>query len=123
MFETFLPVIWYGIADLEFKRSEFLTNPYLYLIGPKNIHFTTPLFLANVFNAMYNALFITLICYFAMDGKVITEEGHNSFFWVDSTLVCGVVVLVVNLRVLQCTSNHTMTGTVIIALSTLAFWI
>jgi len=97
---TGIPVIWYGITDLEFSKDKFLTEPGLYRVGPSNVYSNTPLFLANIFNGIFNALFITFVCFYAMDGNVITWQGINGYFWQDSTLVMGVVVMVVNLRVL-----------------------
>jgi hypothetical protein len=90
----------YGIVDLEFSKESYLTDPGLYRIGPNDVHLNTPLFLANIFNAIGNAFFITLICFFAMDGSVVSSYGINGFFWQDSTLMLNIVVVVANMRIL-----------------------
>jgi len=57
-----------------------------------------------------------------MDGSIVSRLGINGYFWQDSTLVLIIVVLIVNIRILLCTSNHTLSGTIIIALSTFSFF-
>ncbi len=94
----------------------------MYRIGPNDVHMNTQLFLANIFNAIGNAYFIALICFYAMDGNVVSRFGVNGYFWQDSTLMLCIVVMVTNLRILQSTSNHTLAGTIIVTLSTFSFF-
>ena len=119
---TGFPIVWYGMTDLEFPKANFLADPALYQIGPNDVHMNTQLFLANIFNAIGNAYFIALICFYAMDGAVISRFGINGYFWQDSTLMLCIVVMVVNLRIFYSTSNHTLAGTIIITLSTFSFF-
>jgi hypothetical protein len=73
--------------------------------------------------AIFNAFFVFLFCFYGEDGYVVNKEAKNGSFWVDGTMAYAVIVIVCNMKIFHKTNTHTWVSSVLIFGSILLFWI
>lgn len=115
--------MWFSVYDVQHTFQQLVTDPKLYSIGLQNTCFSTKVFFQNIVEAIVNAYFLFLFCFYGEDGVVVSNKAKNGYFWIDGTIVYAAVVLIVNLKIVHKTNNHTWLGTLWLVLSVVLFWV
>lgn len=113
----------YSLLDKERKGSEYLKNPQLYSIGPKDTLFNRLTFWSWIIYGVWQSLLLTLPMYFALESTFTDgSEGYTFSFWVTGMTIFGYVIIVANVKVLLFSNSHSALSLIIIFGSILFYY-
>jgi len=119
-----LPIVVYSLFDKEKKGREYLKNPDLYAVGPKDLLFNKLTFWSWIFYGVWQSLLLTLPTFYAMEGNFIYEEdGYMFNFWTSGMTIFGYVIIVANVKVLLFSNRHSILSLTLIFGSILVYYI
>lgn len=108
---TGLPVAWYSMFDWAYTKETLLSDPTLYSLGLKRRSFNAYVFSRWLLNAIWQSIFIMIICFNCLEERAGYDSKHNHFVagsLIDNgTIIMQVMVLLVNLKIITSTSTHT----------------
>lgn len=110
MFNTIyavLPIVVFAVFDKEFDYEILLNTPKLYSIGLKSEIFNTFVFWKWIVEAVLQGLVICLISIMS----ICQTSGHPysgimDNIWVASSLILGIVVIIVNIKIYFISNSH-----------------
>ena len=118
---TAVPIGYYGVMDKEFESDFLLKNNKYYIQGIYGKLFHTKRFWKWVFNGIFEALIIFLIALFSFSN--IDSYGLNYDYWVLGEFIYTVVVIVVNLKIVIDTHNHSIYSLTLSFLSIFCYYL
>lgn len=117
---TCLPIIWYGIYDIEMDPKELMSKPIYYVQGMISKLFHFKRFWKWMFCGIIDALFAFVIGFFSLSSS---NNGKNIDMWGIGTMVYSSVVIIANLKLIIYTNTHSIISTVIFLISILSYFI
>ena len=117
-----MPIVVYAVFDVDIPHSELASNPTFYRLGLHGKLFSTSIFWFWVLEAFVQGLVIVLITVFT----ICMTSGDQTYgqmdnMWVASKLIFGLVVFLVNIKVITFSFTHYWFSIAISILSTLSF--
>lgn len=61
---TVVPIMWFAVYDVQHPFAQLVSDPRLYAIGLNNDCFSTKVFFQNIGEAIVNAYFLFLFCFY-----------------------------------------------------------
>ena len=103
-FYTALPIVWFGVFDLEFNSFFLVNNPKFYIQGIYKLLFNSKIFWINIFIGIFQSF----ICFIVMN---FTFKNYNSKglcydYWVMGEFIYCVIIIVSNLKIFIDSNNH-----------------
>lgn len=101
IFFAALPICLYAMFDREVEYEKLENDPKYYRIGMESKFFSTKVFWRWVLEASVQGLAVVAVCVFAI--CLYTGNKHNGKMdnmWVASELIFGVIVIIVNIKVI-----------------------
>ena len=99
VFFTCFPIIIYAVYDQEFRKSELVRRPRLYLKGMKTSVLSWSKYFLSIAEAMMHGFLVFVVAYIYFD-YVIADNGLNNDMRSDGNLCYGSVVIAVTLKIL-----------------------
>lgn len=117
-----MPIVVYAVFDIEIPHSELNSNPKFFKLGLRGKLFSTSVFWFWLLEAFVQGLIIVLISVFT----ICMTSGDKTYgqmdnIWVASKLIFGLVVFLVNIKVITFSYSHYWFSVLISALSTLSY--
>ena len=120
LFFTGAPVMWFGIMDFEFKRTEYMKNVKLYKIGFNDELFNKWVFWRWIFYGIWQGALIFYVGFYSMQ-YADPSDGSASSELVEGQFVYLGVVTLANLKIVTSTSNFNIWTFVFSFSQTLAY--
>ena len=120
--ETFLPIFLYGIFDRTLSKKQFLSNPKLYKVGPKNIYFNKKIYFSWICSAMFISFYICFSCLSIFDLGT-TKNGHFFGLWNYGNMCLLAIILIVNLKLLAISNSYSILSIIFFVISILSFYV
>jgi phospholipid-transporting ATPase len=116
-----LPICIYAVFDREMDYSKLDYSHYS--LGKNNRLFTTNVFWCWVLEGFIQAIVICFITIFGMCyASGSSNTGHMSSMWVAATLMYGLIVILVNVKVILFSNSFYWFNTLIIGLSVIFYF-
>lgn len=115
---TILPIIWYGVYDLQLTSEELMNNGAYYKQGMANKLFTKKRFWLHVLYGFFEAFIIYLFCFSI---EFYSENGLNENLWSLGLVAYGSIVLIVNTKLIASTTSFVWINFVLYILSNVSF--
>ena len=97
---TALAIMWFAIFDFEYPKEVLYKNPKYYIIGLENMCFSNYKFGRWIFYGIWQSLVLTLLSFYPF-------ENQGGSMWLEGNFVYLGIVIIVNIKVLTSTNNHT----------------
>lgn len=117
---TCLPIIWYGIYDIEMEPNELIAKPMYYVQGMISKLFHFKRFWKWMVCGIIDALFVFLIAFFSLSSS---NNGQSLDMWGIGTMAYSSVVIIANLKLIIYTNTHSIISTLIFFISILSYFI
>jgi magnesium-transporting ATPase (P-type) len=117
-----MPIVVYAVLDIQIPHSELQSNPEFYRLGLHGKLFSTSIFWFWVLEAFVQGLIIVLMSIFTIcmtSGD--RHYGQMDNMYVASKLIFGLVVFLVNIKVITFSYSHYWFSILISLLSTLSY--
>ena len=103
-FYTALPIVWFGVFDLEFNNLFLVNNEKFYIQGIYKLLFNSKIFWIWIFIGIFQSFINFVVMNFCF--KNINDKGLNYDYWVMGEFIYCVIVIVANLKILIDSHNH-----------------
>ncbi|KRX01550.1 P-type ATPase, cytoplasmic domain N [Pseudocohnilembus persalinus] len=108
VFYTSMPIMLYAVLDLEYSPSQLWQNKLnYYLPGLKHQTYNNFVFWKWFFLGIIQAGFVFLVCFYSINNNFVDDQGRTLSFWAGGQMVFGIVVVIVNLKILIISFDHT----------------
>ena len=98
--------MWFSLFDFEKTKEQFLSKSKYYDIGINSECFSTLKFWQWVTYGMYQALFLTIVCYAAYDYSIKEDGKGSGGLYPSGAVVYGGCIVVANFKILYSSSIH-----------------
>ena len=101
---TALPIIWFAIFDWEHKKVKLLANPNYYRIGLEDVYFNSHVFWRWFFYGVWHGSLLVCLTFWTMSQSTTKQGIDIGCLDLNGNFVFGVIVIIVNLKVLVSSS-------------------
>ena len=120
-FYTAVPIVWFGVYDIEFQPNILISNPKFYIQGIYGKLFHTKRFWKWVFVGIIQGFFSFLISYFTF--KNIDSYGLTYDYWILGENIYTIIVIVTNLKIIVDSNTHTTFSIIFIISSIILYYL
>ena len=103
-FYTALPIVWFGVFDLEFNQFFLVNNSKFYIQGIYKLLFNTKIFWINIFIGIFQSFIHFFVMNFTF--KNFNSKGFSYDYWIMGEFIYCVIINVANLKILIDSNNH-----------------
>ena len=116
------PIMWYGVYDKQVSDAKLTSNPKYYTQGIVGKLFGSTRFWKWIFYGTVQAL-VLYIFSFRMILSPYNTLGDTQDLKLSGTICYSAVVIIVNVKVVQTTSTHSVVSVVLVTMSVLLYYV
>lgn len=119
---TSIPIMWFAVFDWEYEKEVFLKSPKMYRIGLDNVFFNKYVFWRWFVYAVWQGILLAAITFYTLD-NAFERNGMIGGLTVDGNFMFCAIVVIVNVKVLISSYQHTFWSLFWIIASILSFFV
>jgi magnesium-transporting ATPase (P-type) len=119
---TALPIMWFAVFDWEHDKAQFLSDPKLYRVGLDDVFFSSSVFWRWFSYAVLQGVLLAVAVFVTMDSATETH-GQIGGLTIDGNFMFCALVIIVNVKVLISSYQHSFWSLFLIFGSIISFFI